>query len=173
MLSCNLLRRNKFMSDRRAVFAVEFAIIAPLFILLLLAILGVGINGFYQLVLDDAVRAAARQLQIFGPASASGTSFAAAVCNELGIAAANCTSDLTYNVQANVPPANFAALQPIAMPPSGQLPNAFPNVKGNSNVLIQVAFPLPIKVPFVSTAMTLNGTNSILATTTVITEPHT
>lgn len=165
----------KFWSDCEANVAVEFAIVGPLFIALLLAILGVGIDGFFQLVLDDAVRAAARQVQILGPASANGGAFATAVCNELGIVTtpARCTSNLTYNMQTNTPPANFADLQPIAMPPNGQLPNVFPAVTGNSQVLIQVAYPLPMYVPFVSAAMTLNGTNSILATTTVFTEPHT
>ena len=165
------MRSNKLLANRKASVAVEFAIVAPVFILLLVAILGVGIDGFYQLVLDDAVRNAARQVQILGQASFIGSGFATAVCNELGIAAANCSSNLTYTVQSNAPPANFADLQPIAMPPGGQLPNVFPAVTGNRNVLIQVAFPLPINVPFVSTAMTLNGTNAILATTTVHTEP--
>jgi hypothetical protein len=142
------------------------------FIPMLVAIVGVGVDGFFQLVLDDAVRAAARQVQILGPAAAGGSSFAAAVCTEISSGTSNCINNLSYNVQTDAAPANFAALQPIAMPANGQLPNVFPAIAGSSNVLIQVALPLPMIVPFVSTAMTLNGTSSMLATTIILTEPH-
>ncbi len=68
------------LQDRRGASAIEFAIVCPVFLLMLFAILGYGITGLIQLALDDAVRDAARQLQMNTPASASASGFLAAVC---------------------------------------------------------------------------------------------
>ena len=62
--------------------AIEFAIVATLFVVSLLSILDVGLTGFYQAVLDDAVRDAARQVQMAASASSSASQFVA--CNGNG-----------------------------------------------------------------------------------------
>lgn len=160
-------------ADRRAATALEFALVAPVFLLFLFSILGAGLGGFYQMLLDDSVRVAARQLQIAGPASTSGASFVTAVCNEFSVLAINCTGTLTYAVQANVPPAGFASLTPVVLPASGKLSNSFPSsLPANSNVLVQVSYPLPFPLPFVGVTLTRTGTSSILSTTTVRMEPY-
>ncbi len=158
-------------ADARGVTALEFAILAPVFLTFLFAILGVGLDGFYQLNLDDAVRDVARQVQIGEPASQSGPKFAAAVCAELLITS-GCTTRLTYNVQTNASTAAFASLQPLPMPSSGQLPNLFQPCSANNNILVQVAIPLPITFPLLGSAITLTGTNSMMAITTIRAEPY-
>ena len=159
--------------DQQGVVALEFALVVPVFLLLLFAILGAGLDGFYQLALDDSVRDAARQMQIAGPASTSAASFVTAVCNEFATLAPGCSTNLTYDVQTNAAPASFASLIPVTVPASGNLSNAFPGtLPANSNVLVQVSYKLPFVLPFIGTLITFTGTNSILSTTTIRMEPY-
>lgn len=162
--------------DRGGVTAIEFAIVCPVFLLLLFAILAVGITGLIQLALDDSVRDAARQLQIDTPASASAAGLVAAVCSEFGMVSANCTTTLTYNVQSATQTAGFASLAPAKLDASGALANSFlasgPGFAPNADVLVQIAYPLPFRLPFIGTLATMTGTNSVLATATVRVEPY-
>ena len=161
--------------DRHAASALEFAIICPVFLMMLLGIFIVGTTGLIQLALDDAVRDAARQVQINAPAAANASSFLAAVCAEFGPVSVQCATSLTYNVQASTPAAGFAALTPAALSAAGAFNNSFfasgapyaPSV----NVLVQVAYPLPFSIPLVGSFATLTGTNSVVATASVRVEP--
>ena len=153
--------------DREGTTAVEFAILVPSFLLLVMSVFAASLDALYQLLLDDSAIYAARQIQIGGPAATSTTNFVQTVCTELGLAAPNCATVLSYNVQTNTPPALFARLVPLTMPSSGVLPDALPSsYPAGNNVLVQIAYPLPFKFPFIGSAFTLTNTNSILATTT-------
>ena len=163
--------RRSLPADRRGTTALEFGLVAPVFLLFLFALLGVGLDGFYQLNLDDAVRDVARQIQIGAPASQNGGNFATAVCAELAISS-GCTTSLSYNVQTNAASGTFASLTPVAMPSSGQLANLFQSCAANQNVLVQVAIPLPFMMPLIGAAITFTGTNSIMAVTTIRVEPY-
>ena len=150
--------------------AIEFAVVAPAFMLFLFATLGIALDGLFQLALDDAARHAARQIQINGPAAATAADFVATLCGQFSYLATDCMTTLTYNIQASPASSGFASLTPVVLPASGQLGGGFfigtpygPNV----NVLIQAAYPLPFTLPFVSTMITGTGTGSILATVTV------
>ncbi len=166
----------RFLGDRGGVSAVEFALVCPVFLLLLFAVFSVGITGLIQLALDDAVRDAARQLQIDTPASTSASGLVAAVCSEFRMVSPNCTTSLTYNVVAATQTAGFASLAPAKLNASGALPNAFlasgTPFAPNADVLVQVAYPLPFTFPFIGALATMTGTNSVLATATVRVEPY-
>lgn len=173
---------NRCLAERRSMAAVEFALVAVPFTLFLFAILGAGLDGFYQLDLDDSVRNAARSLQIdtlssITPGAAPGVNFVSAVCNEFGALAAHCTDTLSYNVQAATASAGFSSLTPVSLPANGQLPDGFFNNGTGTgyvdglNYLVQVAYPLPIILPYVSRLITLTGTASIIATATIRAEP--
>ena len=164
-------RKKPLWSDARGVTTLEFALVAPVFLLFLFAILGVGLDGFYQLNLDDAVRDVARQIQIGAPAGQSGPNFVSAVCAELLIPS-GCATSLSYNVQTNASSLTFGSLQPLLMPATGKLPNLFQPCSANNNILVQVAIPLPFTIPLIGAAITLTGTDSIMAITTVRAEPH-
>ncbi len=157
--------------DRRAVAALEFAIVGPVFLLFLFAAFGVGIIGFYQLALDDAVRDAGRQLQIDGPAATSKSSFVSAVCQNFGYLASDCTTSLTYKVQASTSAAGFTGLSPAPLDSSGNFTIAFFNsgttYAAGVNVLLQVSYPLPFTLPYIGALITGTGTNSVVSTTTV------
>lgn len=169
-------RARRLAYDRSGVTAVEFAMVCPVFFLLLFAIFAVGITGLIQLALDDAVRDAARQLQIDTPASTSAAGLVAAVCSEFALVSPNCTRTLTYNVVAATQTAGFASITPAKLSAAGALPNAFfasgTPFAPNADVLVQVAYPLPFTFPFIGAFATMTGTNSVLATATVRVEPY-
>ncbi|MDE8344708.1 MAG: TadE/TadG family type IV pilus assembly protein [Acidocella sp.] len=178
-LSRNVLR---CVVARRGMATVEFALVAVPFTMFLLAILGAGLDGFYQLDLDDSVRAAARSLQIdtlsaSDPAAKAHANFISAVCQEFGTLATNCATTISYDVQAATSSAGFSSLSPATLPANGVLnDNFYSNGTGdgyvdNLDYLIQVAYPLPFTLPFVSRLITLTGTSSIIATTTIRGEP--
>lgn len=166
----------RFAADRTGVSAVEFAIVCPVFLLMLFAILGTGITALIQLALDDAVRDAARQLQIDTSASTSASGLIAAVCTEFSAVSPSCTTTLTYNVQAATQAAGFASITPAKLSASGALANTFfatsTKFAPGVDVLVQIAYPLPFSFPFIGALATLNGTNSVLATATVRVEPY-
>ena len=160
--------------DRRGASAVEFALVCPVFLLLLFGIIGYGVTGLIQLTLDDAVRDAARQLQMDTPAATSASGFVAAVCGEFGVVASDCSKALTYNVQAATQAKGFASLAPAKLSASGALANNFfggTAFAANTDVLVQVAYPMPFSIPFLGTLATMTGTNSLLATASVRVEP--
>lgn len=163
----------RFLRDRDGVSALEFAIVCPVFLLILFAIFAVGITGLIQLTLDDSVRDAARQLQIYTPASKDASGLVAQVCSEFGL---TCTKTLTYNVQAATQTAGFVSITPAKLNASGALANAFfasgTALAPGVDVLIQVAYPLPFSFPFIGALATMTGTNSVLASTTVRVEPY-
>ena len=83
----------------RGVSTVEFAIVAPLFLLLLLAIFELGYMVFVQSVLDSSARSAARMIRT-GQVQANGNpqnAFQTALCSDANLVI-SCSS-LIYQVQ--------------------------------------------------------------------------
>jgi Flp pilus assembly protein TadG len=168
-------RNRPLTQDRRGVAAVEFAVVAPVFLAILFGILATGMNGFYQLTLDDAVRDAARQVQMNAPAASTSGGFVAAVCARFSPLASDCSTKISYSVQASTAAGGFAGLTPEQISASGTLSDSF--FLGNAYapktpVLIQVAYPLPFKLPYIGTILTKSGTNSVLASAAVLAEPY-
>ena len=90
--------------------------------------------------------------------------------------ASDCTTKLTYNVQASKATAGFAGLSPATLPSSGQFGNTFftttnPYAPG-VNVLVQVSYPLPFTLPYIGALVTTTGTNSVVSNATVRVEPY-
>ena len=164
------------LKHRAGVSSVEFALVGPVFCMCLIGPFGSGMIGLYQLWLDDCVRMAARQIQIDGPAASSPTSFVNAVCSNFGMLASDCSSSLTYSVQASPLVNGFASITPATLPASGKFTNAFFNGTAygdNVNILVQVAYPIPFKLPYVGTIITMTNTVSILSSAIVRAEPAT
>ena len=104
------------------------------FFFMVMGIFTVALDMFLQVSLDDAVRAATREVQIWGangnvvnsgsaveistsPVTYS-SNFATLVCNEFGIIVPNCLNSLQYSVQ--VAP-NFAQMYTVTLNSSGNL----------------------------------------------------
>jgi Flp pilus assembly protein TadG len=166
----------RFVADTRASTAVEFAIVGGAFFLFIFSIFVFSLDQFLQTTLDDAVRTAARQVQL-GKIT-TGNAFVTTVCNEFGAVAPNCAGSLQYAVQSGayfgtggIVAATFSA--------SGNLstPAAFTGVTATAAgapafLLVQVAYPLPFIVLAVPSGVaTENGTSSLYSAVSTEMEP--
>ncbi len=178
-----LIVARRFWRESRADTAVEFAMIGSAFFLFIFGIFVVSIDQFWQMTLDDAVRNATRQVQI-GQITTGGQ-FVTAICNEFGIAAPYCSNTLQYSVQGGT---SFSAITAATLSSSGTLSNAatFSGVTATipptvlptvtyatpEFLLVQVAYPLPFKMPLVPGGFaTENGTPSLISTVATAMEP--
>jgi Flp pilus assembly protein TadG len=175
LATCRRLAR-----ETRSDTAVEFALIGTAFFLFVFGIFVVSIDQFLQLTLDDAVRSAARQVQI-GSAKTSAI-FVSDVCAEFGPEAPNCANALQYDVQLG---SSFSAMSPATLASGGTLTynNAtnYPAALVGSSctttsapefLLVQVAYKLPFKILLVPGGVaTGNGTPALLSTVAVDMEP--
>lgn len=163
-----LLTNRLLRADRRAVTAVEFAMIGPMVLLFFIGFLLMGVYQFWQLALDDAVRDAARQVET-GHVT-TGTEFVNAVCAEFGDVAPCSSSNLSYEVQSA---STFGGITPATVSSStGQLstsgtsfPTLAPPTNGGQPLLFQVTYtpplPLPPLLPYVM--MTGNPSPSLVS----------
>ena len=142
--------------------------------------LGIGIIGMYQQVLDNAVRDAARQVQIDDVTASTASNFKNGLCSAgLGAIVSGCSNStlISFSVQASSVAIGFAGLTPEAVSATGTLSNSFfagttkfgPNV----NVLVQVCFQIPFNIPYFSIALTGTNSNCLYSTSAVRVEPYT
>jgi Flp pilus assembly protein TadG len=154
----------KLRLNQRAETALEFALIASVLFLLLMAMFTFALDMFWQGVLDDAVRNAARQVEVDKVTTSS--DFVTAVCNELGAVTTGCSTHLNYSVQQGT---YLGAITPATLSSSGSLgTNTFPGtiVVSTANspefLLVQVAYPIPFKFFGLANGVaTENGTPSL------------
>lgn len=150
-------------SDRSASVVVEFAIVASLFIILILIILEFGLLLFARAALDSGTQSAARTIQIGKPSA-----FPAALCKQLPVFM-NCDR-LSYYVQQG---SSFGAMNPTvsynangvlnngsaqtypAIPsPTGTAPSAVP---ATPYVIVQVSYKWTYLTNLISTVMSAPG----------------
>ncbi len=139
---CILLAR-----ENKSATAVEFALIGSYTILFTMGFLMMGICQFWQMALDDSVRAATRQLLLGGNIT-SNAQFVNSVCNEFSLVAPCSGNSLQVEVQANTTTQTFAGITAATVNSQGQLSpkGDFPTISSSSGplpVLIQVAYQLP------------------------------
>jgi Flp pilus assembly protein TadG len=186
----------RLLRETRSDTAVEFAMIGAAFFLLIFGIFVVSIDQFWQMTLDDAVRAATRKIQVGQLTATSTPSFVTVVCDEFGVAAPYCASTLQYSVQGGT---SFAGMSPATLNANGTLSgpyvvvgSAAPSFNGvvlttapaaatstsaavvgvPQFLLVQVAYPLPFKVLAVPGGVaTENGTPSLYSAAATVMEP--
>lgn len=166
----------RFCRERRAVTAVEFAIIGAAFFIFIFSVFVVSIDLFWQLTLDDAVRNAARQVQI--GEIPTGDAFVKAVCGEFGVVAPNCAGSLQYSVQGGAYYGS-GGITPVNFGSDGNLATTeqFSGVSlGSSSaavfLLVQVAYPLPFRVLLLPAGLaTENGTPSLYSAVSSVMAP--
>jgi Flp pilus assembly protein TadG len=136
--------RRGLLRDERGSILIEFALVGPMFLLLMLGILELSLMMFSQAVLDGAARAAARTVRT-GQAQQSGgplATFQNALCANLAtVAGLVPCSAVAFNVQTY---ANFTAAQNAA-PPSfvdanGNPTKSFSPGGPSSYVVVQVVY---------------------------------
>lgn len=134
---------------RAAATALEFALVAPLFLLLTLVIMEDGLMLFCQSLLDNATRDAARQVKI-GTVTTS-TQFQTAVCNDVS-AVLDCNKLNSYVLGGLAFPSS------ITMPAaSGSGPTmTFTTSLTASFVVVEVTYSSSLISPWLSSIMASN-----------------
>ncbi len=149
----------RFLRARAGVTLVEFALVGPLFLLLVFAIVDNSLVLFMQTVLDNATRAAARQVEI-GNAKTS-AAFKTALCNNLG-GFIPCNSVQWFVQSSN---AGFSSLTPTGSDSSGNMASTgFTPGSAQYYVLVQVGYSQPYIIPALARISSVTGNLLLLST---------
>lgn len=165
-------------TDERGVTAVEFAMVAGPFLMMLFGIIAVGLYFFTTFSLENAVEQAARVIRT-GQAQQAGMTdvqFKAKVC-EYVPGHIDCQGKVFVNVKSfpsseSITPGSL----PTCLDGSGNLKTSSDYVPGTANVvvLVWVCYEWDMaKFPWINLGDMGNGSRLIQATTTFRTEPYT
>lgn len=159
------------MSSLRRVFrncsgaaAVEFAIIAPIFLMLMCGIIENGLILLTQSTLDNATRDAARTLML---GSASQATFLQVLNSETsGLVP---TGNLNYNVQSGT---TFAGLNgSVTTDKNGNMVNAFSSGGSHQAILVRVSYNRPFILPSLASLIGLKS-ELLMSTVALKSEPY-
>lgn len=164
--------------SREGATAVEFAMIAFPFFLLLFAILEIALLFVTSSVLENAVIEAGRVIRT-GEADASAMNaaqFKTLVCSRMSIFSADCPNRATVDVRAITQFRNASPPDPLVDPTAfnaSQL--TYQRGQPGSLMLIRVWYKQPLLTPLVAQAISKmkDGTTILIATTTFRNEPFT
>jgi Flp pilus assembly protein TadG len=148
--------------DNSAVAAVEFAVLGPVFLLLVCMILELGMALFTQSIMDNALRDAARLIRV-GQAPSS-TTFVAAVCDKIGsFLGPSCTTSLQYYVASA---SSFGTLTPE----TGTLSDSYTSGGSGADMLAEIGYDRATLIPW---ATEFFGASQMLISTVVFqNEPY-
>ena len=175
----------RLVAERSAVAAIEFAMVAPILVLLILEIFQTGFYFFTSASLNYATNAAARQIRIGAVANSSQTvaQFQTSFCSHL-VGVMPCANVLQniYVVPEAVAPGGFYAFLNATMtgltPPQTNpaIPPAFCTGSPGSIIYIQNYYAMPIFSPiwYAIGSQTFNGgtVHFVLATAAFKNEPY-
>lgn len=151
--------------DERGMAVVEFALVAPLFFLLMLSILELGITLFAQSVMDGAARDAARLIRT---GQAQGQNAQNLFTNQLCLetAAVVPCNNMIFVVES------FATFGQLNLPGPDQNGNppapVFQPGAAGSVVGVRVFYNRPFIVPLVGRYLSPGGNGNVLLTSTVV-----
>jgi Flp pilus assembly protein TadG len=164
-----MARLRSFIRDDGGVSGLEFAMVGPIFLLLILAVMENGLTMWTQSVLDNATRDAARLLQT-GQTQGGGTAFQTQLCNEVS-GLMKCSS-LKYRVQNG---ANFAGMTstiPSGLTGFSSYPTAVTGGTAGQDSLVQVVYTRNFIVPWVGKLMSASDSEILVATAAFQVEPY-
>lgn len=163
------MRIRDFAIDRRGAAAIEFALVLPLLIGLMVGTVEIGLVGIVSNNLDNSVQSAARMIrtgEADAPATASG--FKTQVCSGMFDSQASCLSKLAISVRTFP---DFASAQTAA----GDAPaDQFNRGAAGDIVLVKATYQWPFFMPFFSVGFQQSGPTTIVldARTTFKNEPY-
>jgi Flp pilus assembly protein TadG len=147
----------RFGRDERGTTLIEFALVAPMFIFLLLAVIEIGLTMLTQFTLDGAARSAARLVRTGQVQSGGGiTTFQNQLCSQVETLLTSC-SGILFEVQefANFGSINFTPCTSNANAnPPGNAPCPFVPGTGGEVVGVRVSYARPYIVPWVGECLT-------------------
>jgi Flp pilus assembly protein TadG len=155
--------------DRRGAVAVEFALVAPVFILLICIIIDTGMFLFAQGVLDNALRNATRAIQT-GSSAVTASSFDNILCTSA--APIIPCSQISFAVTSTTTTSGFSTLTPQTPNGSGFLSCTsaslgsctFTPGAATNAVLAQAAFSRAYLFPWLASIAGGTGTPAIVST---------
>jgi Flp pilus assembly protein TadG len=154
--------------------AIEFAIVAIPFLLLVFAMIELGLVFMVSLLLENAIIDVGRTIRTGQVQTAGGNaaSFKTAVCNKIGpIGSLSCSTALKLDVRTydNYAASNTSASNTADLPSSMQFTPGSPG----SIVLIRAYYTWPLITPLLQTGLkTANGQRIIYAATAFTNEPY-
>jgi Flp pilus assembly pilin Flp len=154
----------RFGRNRRGSTAVEFALVAPIFLVLLCGILENALILFTQSALDNATRDAARMIML---GNTSETAFSNAIASDVGSLVPS--NAIRYNVQSG---ATFQSLDTtLKVDGTGNIINKFSPGGAKQDVLVRVGYTRPYIFPLYSIFM---GSKSqlLVSVTAMQSEPY-
>jgi Flp pilus assembly protein TadG len=163
-----LLRR--FRRNRRGAVALEFALVAPVFIALLFAILETGIKFLAGEVLETATQESARMILTGQAQNGSFTTqsqFASHVCNQIPALFTSCNNNISVDIESYPSFSNVTISNPIDS--NGNLNTGnFQYSPGNACdiVVVRVFYPWQLFVTSVGyNPMRMSGNKQLLSST--------
>lgn len=154
--------------------AIEFAIVAVPFLMLVFAMIELGLVFMVSLLLENAIIDVGRTIRTGQVQSAGGNaaSFKTAVCDKIGpIGSLSCSTALQLDVRTydNYAASNTSANNTADLPTSMQFTPGTPG----SIVLIRAYYTWPLITPLLQTGLqTSNGQRIIYAATAFTNEPY-
>ena len=148
--------------------AVEFGLIAGLFILVMCFWTELGLSLLMQATLDGATRKEARQIRIGQISASGGDTFKANLCADVKVLM-DCS-----NIQVNVVAANTFAALSAAVPSDSQsrmTTTGFAPGTSGQDVIVQVGYTRKLVMPIVNAFLGKNGTLLIYSAVTFQNEP--
>jgi Flp pilus assembly protein TadG len=173
--SMNVIAR--WQRDASGVTAIEFAMVALPFLMLLFGIIGVGLYFFTTFSMENAVEQAARLIRT-GQAQQTGmnsTQFKAEICARAPLFI-DCENKLrvsvkTYNEWTSITPAT----QPKCLDSGNLVTTTEFNLGGSGEIVLVwvcLEWDFAAKIPFLNLADMSNGSRLIQVATTFRTEPY-
>jgi len=159
----------RFVGAQGGAAAVEFALVATPFFLLLFGIIELAFIFLVSSSLENATAQAARtirtgELQSGGAANAS--AFKAAVCTKFGWLQSDCTANLSVDVRTYATFASVTAPQPVSNGTFNEGALTFAPGGPNDIVVVRTYYRWPLIAPMISQAMQqLNGGKALLTST--------
>lgn len=165
-----MARLRRLARDTGASSTIEFAVIGPITLLLVLAVIENAMALFAQSILDNATRDAAR-LTLTGQAQNGGTSFATQLCNEIS-GYLKC-SNISYRLQTSTKFGNLSPNIATGSPPTGftAYPGSMTGGNAGDFVLIQVVYNRSFFIPWVGKLLAASGSDQIITTAAFENEP--
>lgn len=163
----------RFARAEQGATAVEFALVALPFLMLIFAILELGLVFMVSLTLETAVADVGRSIRTGQVQTGGGnaTTFKTAVCNKLSWLGSKCDGALQIDVRTY---SNFANVSTATSTPSQVPPTMLwdPGSPG-SIVLVRAYYTWPLITPLLTTGLqSANGKRIIYAATAFSNEPY-
>ncbi|SDQ90701.1 TadE/TadG family type IV pilus assembly protein [Brevundimonas sp. 374] len=161
-------RFSPFRRKRDGSAAVEFAMVAIPFFLMIFSILELGVVFVLDSVLETAAMDSGRLIRT-GQAHAQGfdkTKFKAQVCSKMVVFKSDCDSRMTVDVRV-IPKFSAPAVQdPITNNAMDDKKTIYNGGKAGDLILVRIWYAHPLATPLLSQAVSRIGTGKVLLTAT-------